>query len=98
MILIEPVDNMETPIRFTPGLISSVKVKAILNNFHRFDNLFIQVTYSDNDKQYIPIESSSIKSLNSNKHVLDANINLPNLALTGKNSNRTLFKENLVQI
>lgn len=43
--LVEPVDNVETPIRFQPGLVSVVKIKAILNNFSRFDNLFIQVMF-----------------------------------------------------
>jgi hypothetical protein len=42
-----------------------------------------KVKYSDNDKQYIPVESSSIKRLGENKHVLETNINLPNLAVTG---------------
>jgi hypothetical protein len=41
--LIEPVENLETPIRYTPGLICSIRIKAILNHFTRFDNLFIQV-------------------------------------------------------
>ena len=41
----EPISNLETPIRFNPGLISNIKVKAVLNNFTRFDNLFIQVFF-----------------------------------------------------
>lgn len=41
--LVEPVNNLDTPIRFAPGLLSNIKVKAILTNFTRFDNLYIQV-------------------------------------------------------
>lgn len=81
--LVEPVENQETPIRFTPGLVSAVKVKAILKNFTRFDNLYIQVSYTDNDKQFIPIEMSSIQQINEEKHLLDTTVYLSNLALTG---------------
>lgn len=84
--LLEPIENPETPIRFTPGLVSAVKVKAILHNFTRFDNIYIQVTYTDNDKQFIPIEMSAIKSINENKHLLDATVHLSNLALTDSSS------------
>ena len=81
--LIEPVENLESPIRYTPGLICNLRVKAVLNNFIRFDNLCIQIRYSDNDKQYVPIELSSIKKVNETKHLLDTFINLSNLAWTG---------------
>lgn len=80
--LIEPKDNMETPIRFTPGLICSVKVKIILENFNRFDNLCIQIIYSDNDKQFIPIEVSSVQKINDSKHLIDTCVNLSHLAWT----------------
>jgi integrator complex subunit 4 len=80
--LLEPVSNLEMPIRFTPGLISNVRVKAVLNNFSRFDNLFIQIIYSDNDKQYFPIECSSFKEIQLNKHSLETFINLSNLSFT----------------
>ncbi|CAF0882956.1 unnamed protein product [Brachionus calyciflorus] len=80
--LIEPVDNLDNPIRFQPGLVSLIKIKATLYNFTRFDNLFIQITYSDNDKQFIPIDSYSIKHLSQNKHILDTSVYLSNLALT----------------
>lgn len=83
MDLIEPVENLESPIRYTPGLICNLRVKAVLNNFIRFDNLCIQIRYSDNDKQYVPIELSSIKKVNETKHLLDTFINLSNLAWTG---------------
>lgn len=43
--LVEPVENLDTPIRFQPGLVSLIKIKATLNNFNRFDNLFIQVNF-----------------------------------------------------
>lgn len=81
--LLEPIENPETPIKFTPGLVSAVKIKAVLHNFTRFDNLYIQVTYTDNDKQFIPIEMSSVKRINQDKHLLDATVYLSNLALTG---------------
>lgn len=81
--LLEPVENLETPIKFTPGLVSAIKVKAILHNFTRFDNLHIQVIYTDNDKQLIPIDMGSIKQINVDKHLLDATVYLSNLALTG---------------
>merc|ERR1712150_13714 len=80
--LIEPKDNMETPIRFTPGLICSVKVKIILDNFRRFDNLYIQIMYSDNDKQFIPIEVSTIQKINESKHLIDTCVNLSHLTWT----------------
>lgn len=86
--LLEPVENFETPIRFTPGLVSAIKVKAVLYNFTRFDNLYIQVTYTDSDKQFIPVEMSSIKQLNAEKHLLDSTVYLSNLALTGLLSSR----------
>ena len=41
--LLEPFENIELPIRYTPGLICAVKLKALLHNFIRFENLFIQV-------------------------------------------------------
>lgn len=41
--LIEPVDNLDCPIRFQPGLVSLIKIRAVLYNFNRFDNLYIQV-------------------------------------------------------
>jgi hypothetical protein len=43
--LIEPVENLETPIKYMPSLLSNIRVKAILHNFTRFDNIFIQVYY-----------------------------------------------------
>lgn len=86
--LLEPIENPETPIRFTPGLVSAVKVKAIMHNFTRFDNIYIQVTYTDNDKQFIPIEMSSIRPINEHKHLLDATVYLSNLALTDSASIR----------
>jgi hypothetical protein len=81
--LLEPVENFEQPIRFTPGLVSAIKVKAILHNFTRFDNLYIQVTYTDNDKQFIPVEMGSIRLISNEKHLLDSTVYLSNLALTG---------------
>jgi hypothetical protein len=44
--------------------------------------MFIQIRYSDNDKQFLPIELSSIKKISSTKHLLDTHINLSNLAWT----------------
>ena len=41
--VLEPLDNPEIPIRYTPGLICSIKFKAIMYNFTRFDNLYVQV-------------------------------------------------------
>ena len=41
--LIEPIDNLDCPIRFQAGLVSLIKIRAILYNFSRFDNLYIQV-------------------------------------------------------
>ena len=45
--LIEPVENLETPIKYMPSLLSNIRVKAILHNFTRFDNIFIQVYYNN---------------------------------------------------
>lgn len=72
--LVEPVDNFETPIRFTPGLLCSVKIKAIFYNFKKFNNLFIQIKYSDFEIQYIQIESNRIKKMNDSKHLLDIEV------------------------
>ncbi len=41
--MLEPLENPEIPIRYTPGLICSIKLKAFLFNFTRFDNLYVQV-------------------------------------------------------
>ncbi len=49
--MIEPLENPELPIRYTPGLICSIKLKAILNNFMRFDNLYVQVSGSFHKKK-----------------------------------------------
>jgi hypothetical protein len=42
--ILEPVENQETPVKYTPGLLNSIRIKALLFNFKRFDRLFIQVS------------------------------------------------------
>jgi hypothetical protein len=42
--ILEPVDNQETPIKYAPGLLVSIRFKALLLNFKRFDRLYIQVS------------------------------------------------------
>jgi hypothetical protein len=58
---------------------NSFSKKALLYYIRIFN---LKVTYSDNDKQFIAVESDCIKKLSENKHTLETSINLPNLALT----------------
>ena len=42
-----------------------------------------KIVYSDNDKQFLPIECSSFRQIQINKHSMETYINLSNLSFTG---------------
>ncbi|RNA05842.1 hypothetical protein BpHYR1_048573, partial [Brachionus plicatilis] len=50
------------------------------------------ITYSDSEKNYISIDSYSIKHLEKNKHTLETDVHLANLALTVYSSKITVKK------